>query len=602
MAYVKTRFSHDAKAKLRYVTKERAERDVSDSEGCSVETAADNFEAVRQLFNREGGNECLHIVQSWDAKESALKTPEEFNAIGKRLASELYPGHQFVIRTHTDQGHIHNHIVLNTVNSETGKRIQNKKSVIQMTRNYSDKLCLENGLSVIDSRDLGQKAHLPFKVQQMVRFNRPSYLYDIVQKADFARQYATHMNEYQEILGAFNITTRVTEKTISYFYPGREKGKRGSKLGKRYDKEGLASAFERNEGMCLARPEARNELTSLIRQIKQGKAVSIPAPERVGASPTAPPRPPRPTPSEEALKNSPLSSSEIRRAKWISIARYCEMNRIELKENAQGKKVLKGREHIVVGEDDFRNTRNGTRGTLIDFVAAHKSKTYLQAIADLNHNPKLLLLEEHMGVAKRNYNSFYFPKESRLEWKGAANHLGSLMREYGLSEKLGQSLHEKGYLQVSHKGIIRLFPERDDSGAIEFEKEGLFWKRKPIGNPSKPFFKTSRGNIKHAVIYTDPIFFLQKMGENLFYKNFKFDVLCLMGSDRYALDQHLVANPNIKSVHFIGLSEKQKEDLDFFGNLKKSCGPLGIELHRAKSDEELSRTLEIEGRGHGLSR
>jgi hypothetical protein len=107
-----------------------------------------------------------------------------------------------------------------------------------------------------------------------VRYNRSSYLNDLAQKADFARQYATNLPEYQEALFAFGIRVRMTEKNITYFYPGRDKGKRGSKLGKNYDKEGIDTALRKNRELYQGRPELRAAMSDLLQQARMGKSVA----------------------------------------------------------------------------------------------------------------------------------------------------------------------------------------------------------------------------------------------------------------------------------------------------------------------------------------
>jgi hypothetical protein len=105
--------------------------------------------------------------------------------------------------------------------------------------------------------------------------------------------------------------------------------------------------------------------------------------------------------------------------------------------------------------------------------------TFLQAVAHLNNNPRLLLLEEHLGTAKRSYQSFYFPKEKQLEGKSAATLMASLMLESGVPAEVGARLLNQGRAQVSKDRIIRLFPKDDDSHALEFEQNAAFiWKKR----------------------------------------------------------------------------------------------------------------------------
>jgi len=95
----------------------------------------------------------------------------------------------------------------------------------------------------------------------------------------------------------------------------------------------------------------------------------------------------------------------------------------------------------------------------MDFVAGHKNKTYLQAIRRLNHNPRLLLLEQHMGaLSVITIHSISQRKTVSIE--DAAGHMTNLMQNYGLSEKLGQTLFEKGYAQVNRKELFVYFPKK----------------------------------------------------------------------------------------------------------------------------------------------
>ena len=91
MAYVKVRFSKNAAAKLAYIQKSRGERDVVDAHDCMIENAAQTFATTRSLARGESDNECLHIVQSFSPKESESRKPDDFNALGKKLAEGL-PG------------------------------------------------------------------------------------------------------------------------------------------------------------------------------------------------------------------------------------------------------------------------------------------------------------------------------------------------------------------------------------------------------------------------------------------------------------------------------------------------------------------------------
>ena len=90
-----------------------------------------------------------HIIQSFSPDDHL--TPEQINRIGYETVKELTGGRfRFIVATHVDKDHIHNHIIFNNVNMVTGRCYQSNKKSYHQIRYQSDKLCKENSLSVID--------------------------------------------------------------------------------------------------------------------------------------------------------------------------------------------------------------------------------------------------------------------------------------------------------------------------------------------------------------------------------------------------------------------------------------------------------------------
>jgi len=115
--------------------------------GCSYETADIEFEHTLSQALEKGNNLAHHLIQSFEPGES---TPEQAHEIGKRLADEITKGrHEYVLTTHIDRGHIHNHLLFCAASFVDYKKyVSNKKSYYEI-RNYSDKLCKEYGLSIV---------------------------------------------------------------------------------------------------------------------------------------------------------------------------------------------------------------------------------------------------------------------------------------------------------------------------------------------------------------------------------------------------------------------------------------------------------------------
>ena len=115
--------------------------------GCAVETADLEFEKTRLLAMQKGNNLAHHLIQAFEPGEVSYAQAHE---IGRQLADEILGGkYEYVIATHINKEHCHNHIIFCAVDfAEHKKYISNRKSYAHIRR-VSDRLCRENGLSVV---------------------------------------------------------------------------------------------------------------------------------------------------------------------------------------------------------------------------------------------------------------------------------------------------------------------------------------------------------------------------------------------------------------------------------------------------------------------
>ena len=411
-----------------------------------------------------------HIRQSWSKTDSNMMTPEDFNQIGRSLVEKKFPGHVYLCVTHTETGKIHNHIVVCPWHSETGRKIEDKKKHLYDLRKISDDLCRESGLSVISQKDHERQADLPEKVQKIERDRGASWLHDLCQKADFARAYATSYDEYTAILREMGVKARVEEKSISYFYKDNTRAKRGSKLGRVYDKEGLEKSFQANDEKFHQIQGLREQVLGAISAHATGESSTRTTQKALGniaettytkgqrdySAYTKTARAAREAkagravryPHELDIAGSIIPVDVLRRARNANIPEYCARHKIELVNREDGQRSLKGREHVLIGDHDWQNTKNGTRGSLIELVAAHKDLTFLQAVVEITNNKRLLVLEEQFGEVKRPYKSFYIPKELQDRDYGGRDQLGSLLEQNGIDKQLADTLIRSDLVQV----------------------------------------------------------------------------------------------------------------------------------------------------------
>ena len=121
------------------------------SYGCAAETAAQEFEWTRKIAEQQGMNPvkiiARHVIQSFDVGEVS---PELAHEIGKQFADEILGGkYEYVLTTHIDKDHVHNHLIFNAVDFVDHHAYKSYKKIYYDMREASDRLCKENGLSVI---------------------------------------------------------------------------------------------------------------------------------------------------------------------------------------------------------------------------------------------------------------------------------------------------------------------------------------------------------------------------------------------------------------------------------------------------------------------
>ena len=115
--------------------------------GCSYETADIEFGYTLSQARDKGNNLAFHLIQSFAPGEVDYEKAHE---IGRQLADAVTKGqHEYVLTTHIDKGHVHNHIIFCAVNFVDHHKYNSNKRSYYGIRNMSDKLCRENGLSVV---------------------------------------------------------------------------------------------------------------------------------------------------------------------------------------------------------------------------------------------------------------------------------------------------------------------------------------------------------------------------------------------------------------------------------------------------------------------
>ncbi|MEK4614517.1 relaxase/mobilization nuclease domain-containing protein [Bacillus sp. FSL K6-0067] len=245
MATTKLGNTKSASQTINYAEKRAVEKS---GHNCDVEYAKSNFKELRMLYGKENGIQAHTIIQSFKPGEV---TPEEANSIGLELARSVAKDYQVVIYTHTDTEHIHNHIVINSVNIENGKKYHSNNKQRDFVKSENDRICQERGLSVVTEKEASVRYTAAEK--SLLKKGKTSWKDEIRQAVDIAKTRTCDIKGLLEFLDHLGIETRLRGETISYKHPEALKWVRGSKLGYDYEVGGIEYGFERQIGESKTR-------------------------------------------------------------------------------------------------------------------------------------------------------------------------------------------------------------------------------------------------------------------------------------------------------------------------------------------------------------
>lgn len=212
---------------------------------CSEQTAFLEFEKTRNKHHYSGKNLAYHCIQSFKPNEV---TPEQAHRIGIQTADELLKGkYEYVISTHIDRGHIHNHLIICGVNFENGlsfgtEHDRKNNPAWKQLRKISDDICIENKLSVIEMPEKGYGKCYYEWLQDMKKNSYKSKLKNAIDSCvmtsdsfdDFLNRMQNEMNYEYKIRGhslSFRAEeqerfTRCSRKSLGWYYDPEQIKKR----------------------------------------------------------------------------------------------------------------------------------------------------------------------------------------------------------------------------------------------------------------------------------------------------------------------------------------------------------------------------------------
>jgi len=242
---------------------------------CDSRIADAEFAFSKRLYLTKSGREpkqndviAYQIRQSFKPGEI---TPEEANRLGYELAMRFTKGqHAFIVCTHTDRKHLHNHIILNSVNLECNRKFCNFWGSTKAVRRLSDTICIENGYSVIvEPKKRWGLSYNKWQEQQGIE-DKPTHRDVLRQAVDRAlQQRPADFSELLQLLERDGIEVSQRGKSWRLKAAGWQKFARLDRLGEGYSEAELRAVLS-----GVGKPKAKEKINLLVdiqRKLAEGK-------------------------------------------------------------------------------------------------------------------------------------------------------------------------------------------------------------------------------------------------------------------------------------------------------------------------------------------
>ena len=230
--------------------------------GCSYETADIEFEYTLSQALQKGNNLAFHLIQSFEPGEVDYETAHK---IGRQLADAVTKGqHEYVLTTHIDKGHVHNHIIFCAVNFVDHYKYNSNKRSYYGIRNMSDKLCRENGLSVVvPGKGSKGKSYAEYQAEK----TGTSWKGKLKIAVDALIPQVSSFEELLQRLQAAGYEIK-PGKYVSCRAPGQERFTRLKTLGADYTEEAIRERISGKRARAAKAPHADRGGVSLLIDIE----------------------------------------------------------------------------------------------------------------------------------------------------------------------------------------------------------------------------------------------------------------------------------------------------------------------------------------------
>lgn len=210
---------------------------------CTAQSVYDEMRLTKEQFDKTDGRQYYHFVQSFDKQDDL--SPQEVHAMGLELAQREFPNFEVLVATHVDTSHFHNHLVVNSVSFQDGKKLHQSAADLQAHRMANDKICASHGLEILPPPQKQVKQKRMSTREYRSAAKGESWKFRLMNTIDQCMRYASSKEEFISLMESEGYQVRWTDsrKNITYTTPTGMKCRDDRLHEEKYTKEAMEHEF-----------------------------------------------------------------------------------------------------------------------------------------------------------------------------------------------------------------------------------------------------------------------------------------------------------------------------------------------------------------------
>ena len=280
---------------LRYVQQEEKttweDRRLVSGWNCAAQSVCSEMQLTKEHFHKTEGRQYYHFVQSFDKQDDL--SPQEVHAMGLELARREFPNFEVLVATHVDTEHLHNHLVVNSVSFQDGKKLHQSAADLQAHRMANDEICVAYGLEILPPPQKQVKQKRMSTREYRSAAKGESWKFRLMNTIDQCMRCAASREEFISLMESEGYQVRWVDnrKNITYTTPKGMKCRDDRLHEEKYTKEVMEHEFRIRAALAHGGIEAEErsaEYDTAELSQQGGVAGTAPTAGRAGAAHSGP--------------------------------------------------------------------------------------------------------------------------------------------------------------------------------------------------------------------------------------------------------------------------------------------------------------------------